>query len=673
MKNKDLSTDFTKKGSEESVAAALLILFGFVLLCLLWSAITYTIDKEHKKELADSVTETQNLARAFEENMLRTIISTDQMAMFLKYQYEKKGYAIDMSPYQSVGALRLQPFVLLSIADENGDLIISNQEPFVSSNIFDRDHFQVHKAKDSDNLFISQPVLGRSSGKWSIQMTRRINKSDGSFGGVVIVSLDPSYLTKIYQKLDLGKDASIAIVGRDGIVRAWQSDKDSDVGRDLVNENSPLISQLSISNAGHYTEISPTDGISRINSYRTLPDYPLVVVVGIAENEVLSDFYQRQARYYHIAIILTIFIFGVCSTLTYVLRDRQRAENIRNALYKISERASTSYDLEDLYRSVHAIISDLISADNFYIALYDKKDDRLNFPYRVDAHDGGLGNRKFANGLPEYIIRTEKPLYVTSKQRGILDNQIEVYGACAEAWMGVPLIANNNVFGVMAVFTYTEGITYTKKDQEVLSFISNQVAMAIKRKQAEEDMRYLGTHDILTGLYNRAFLENELERLEKNSQTAIAIFMCDIDGLKLVNDTFGHTIGDHLLVSAGALVQQCLREGDILARFGGDEFVIIMQGASDADARLICGQINNAMAKHNAENLGMPISISLGYGIKENVNMSLQNLLKEADKSMYREKLHHSSSARSDIVRTVMKLQQERDSATDEHVSVSCS
>lgn len=311
------------------MAIALLILFAFIMLCLLWFTIAYMVDKDYKKELADAVTVTKNLARAFEEHTLRTIISTDQMAMFLKYQYEKEGRAFDMSPYQSEGDLGLRPFVLLSIADEKGNLIISNQEPFVFSNISDREHFRVHIAEDSGKLFISQPVLGRSSGKWSIQMTRRINKPDGAFGGAAIVSLDPFYLTGFYQHLDLGKGSSISLVGRDGILRAWQSDKGSRSG--IVNEDSPLISHLAVSNAGHYSAISTADGINRINSYRALLEYPLVVVVGIAEDEVLSDFYQRRVRYYGIAVILTMFILGVCGTLIYVIRDRQQAERIRKA------------------------------------------------------------------------------------------------------------------------------------------------------------------------------------------------------------------------------------------------------------------------------------------------------------------------------------------------------
>lgn len=319
----------TNKESGKNGTFMLITLFGFITLCLLWLTIDYIIENDKKKELADAVTVTQNLARAFEEHTLRTIISTDQMVMFLKYQYEKEGRAIDMAPYHSEGDLGLQPFVLLSIADENGDLIISNQEPFVFSNISDREHFRVHIAKDSGKLFISQPVLGRSSGKWSIQMTRRINKSDGSFGGAAIVSLDPFYFTHFYQQLDLGKGASIALVGLDGIVRAWQSDKGSD--SDIVNGDSPLRSHLAVSNAGYYSAISTADGINRINSYRALIDYPFVVVVGMAEDEVLSDFYQRRVRYYGIAIILTLFILSVCGTLIYVLYNRRKAEYIRNA------------------------------------------------------------------------------------------------------------------------------------------------------------------------------------------------------------------------------------------------------------------------------------------------------------------------------------------------------
>ena len=176
----------------------LIVVFGVSLLCLIWAGVYYQLDNERQAELRSAIRDTANMARAFEEHTLRTINSADQAALFLKYQYEQEGREMDIPRYVRQGRFANLPFVLLGVIDEHGQFAVSNQVPFVPSNLKDREHFQVHLGVDKGDLFISKPVLGRSSGKWSIQMTRRANKPDGSLAGVVVVSVDPFYFTELF-------------------------------------------------------------------------------------------------------------------------------------------------------------------------------------------------------------------------------------------------------------------------------------------------------------------------------------------------------------------------------------------------------------------------------------------------------------------------------------------
>lgn len=311
-------------------ANIIIILFGIFLLSFIWIGLYYKVQSERQLAISDAFKDTANFARAFEEHTLRTIKSADQAALFLKYQYEQEAQAINIPQYIKEGRLTNQPFVLLSVMDENGDLVVSSQVPFVASNLKDREHFMVHKEYDTRQLFISKPVLGRSSGKWSIQMTRRVNKPDGSFGGVVVVSVDPFYFTRFYQQVDLGKNSTISLVGQDGIVRARESGITSEVGQDV--SQSPLMEHLAVSVFGNYVATSTIDSVKRIYGYRAMGDYPFVVSVGLSEEEVFQDLNGRVISYYWVAGMTTIVIAIFIIMLLFItVRQRSTAEALKQA------------------------------------------------------------------------------------------------------------------------------------------------------------------------------------------------------------------------------------------------------------------------------------------------------------------------------------------------------
>lgn len=277
---------------------------------LVWGAVFYQADSEEKMVREASFTENLNLARAFEEHTIRTIKSVDQAVLFLKFQYEKYGDKVDIAEYVREGMIISSIFNQLGVIDENGIYILSNLPNHKKVDLSDREHFKVHKAKDTNELFISKPVLGRASGKWSIQMTRRINKPDGSFGGVVVISLDPFYFSDFYRSVDLGPGSVVSLVGRDGIVRARRSGEDNRVGQDL--SQTPFMRMVAEKPAGSLAAVSANDGVSRLYSYRALKDYPLIVAVGTAEEVAMANFHARRNGYFSFAAgtTLLIVLFG---------------------------------------------------------------------------------------------------------------------------------------------------------------------------------------------------------------------------------------------------------------------------------------------------------------------------------------------------------------------------
>lgn len=192
--------------------------------------------------------------------------------------------------------------------------------------------------------------------------------------------------------------------------------------------------------------------------------------------------------------------------------------------------------------------------------------------------------------------------------------------------------------------------------------------MSIERKEAEKKLRFLSMYDPVTGLYNRAFLNEELKRLEYCFP--LSMIICDIDGLKLVNDTLGHSAGDELLIRAATVISAVLDKQMIAARLGGDEFAVLLPNKERQQAEYICSRIRQQVKDYNEQTTGMPLSLSLGFATRDSSELTLQELYKEADSSMYQEKMNRSSSVRSDMVNTIINLLENRESLRKDILTV---
>jgi diguanylate cyclase (GGDEF)-like protein/PAS domain S-box-containing protein len=184
-------------------------------------------------------------------------------------------------------------------------------------------------------------------------------------------------------------------------------------------------------------------------------------------------------------------------------------------------------------------------------------------------------------------------------------------------------------------------------------------------KKAEEDIKFLSFHDRLTGLHNRAYFDNELERLDTQRQLPLSLIVGDVNGLKLINDSFGHIHGDMLLKKIADILRQCFRGDDILSRWGGDEFSVILPRTSYSEAVSIMERVYKSCEEHST--YIMPLSMSMGAATKENSSKTLKQLLKEAEDNMYQHKMTKNQSVRSSIINSLVIALQEKDYETEEH------
>ena len=173
-------------------------------------------------------------------------------------------------------------------------------------------------------------------------------------------------------------------------------------------------------------------------------------------------------------------------------------------------------------------------------------------------------------------------------------------------------------------------------------------------KKREEEIKYISYHDILTGLYNRTFFEEEQKRFDLSRKFPISLIMGDVNGLKLVNDTIGHNAGDELLRQIAQILKKTCRGDDIIARIGGDEFVILMSQTDSAGSSEVCNRIYQACKDYEKTKgfKNIILSISLGHATKSGKGRSVEELLSEAEQMLYQKK----NIDRAKVKKTILRL-----------------
>lgn len=248
---------------------------------------------------------------------------------------------------------------------------------------------------------------------------------------------------------------------------------------------------------------------------------------------------------------------------------------------------------------------------------------------------------------PARAFKTFNKVFTTGKpERGLILEMIRKDGAIRFGELSISLIRN--------------------RDGRVTGFkgIGKDVT---DRIEYERKLEYLSLHDQLTGIYNRAYFESELERLSGSREFPVTIISADLDGLKLINDTIGHNAGDHLLQNCALVMKESLRQSDILARVGGDEFSVILPRTDKPTGENIVRRMREKINNYNMNNEDLLLGISLGVATAENSEETLKTLFKRADDMMYRDKLYRSSSSRGKIVQSLLAALAERDYITEGH------
>ena len=380
------------------------------------------------------------------------------------------------------------------------------------------------------------------------------------------------------------------------------------------------------------------------------------------------------------------------SSLRNEIAERRRNEQVQSALFKIAKLSNSEINLRSFYASLHRVISELIYAENFFIALVSEDGETLEFPYQVDQKTSWRVSRAGGKGLPEYVVRTSKPLYLSAgsdlTRELIAAGEIVAEGAKAECWFGVPLICSGETVGVLAVQSYQKGMRYDEREQALLIFVSHHVSSALERRTAADSLMQANTelelrvrartaelfeanrdlrgqiaerrrmesqlihqtlHDALTGLPNRALFQQRLKRATSRSARDpgydFAVLFLDLDRFKVINDSLGHLVGDELLIQVGKRLGHSMRANDTVSRLGGDEFAVLLEDINGIEeARAAAHRIRESLAEpFMISDREIYTSTSVGIAVGHAGYESPDEILRDADAAMY----HAKSRGRS--------------------------
>ena len=327
-------------------ARGMVALALFLLIAAILANLIYNVWDERRSVVEDAGRESQNLAQVLEEQTAGMINAVDLTLMSVGHLLDLDRPTVrlnDSRVFERLrGSLKSLPFVrAIFITDDKGRMIYdTDSNPAKNLDFSDREYFVAHRDGQAQGLHISPPLMSRTQHIWFISMSRRLSRADGSFAGVAVAAVEPQYLERFYQSINVGAAGVVSLLLRDGIMLVRSPAVDGATGKNF--RDSPLfVTQLPKAEVGTYQAPSLVDSTTRIFSYRALPGRPLVVVIGLDRDEVLSKWSSRARTYGLVSTALMLII----AWLGYlVFRELRRRDLLTSELQLSEERYRRALD-----------------------------------------------------------------------------------------------------------------------------------------------------------------------------------------------------------------------------------------------------------------------------------------------------------------------------------------
>jgi diguanylate cyclase (GGDEF)-like protein len=329
--------------------------------------------------------------------------------------------------------------------------------------------------------------------------------------------------------------------------------------------------------------------------------------------------------------------------------------------YDIGRVLTSSLNPKDVFSRVMNLIGEYFSPRNWSLLLMEENSGRLKFEIVMGVDVAKLDNVyiEAGEGIAGWVCQSGKPAVVTDvkKDPRFSDRLDQILGFTTRSIVCVPLVnQNSRVIGVIElinkiapplegaepgappVYSGEGDLPFSEMDVEILSAIGVFTGIAAENAFLHQKVKDLARVDSLTGIYNRHYFNEVLKREQKRVKRysySICILMMDIDGLKEINDRYGHLTGDRVICDISGMLKSSIRESDVLARYGGDEFIILMPKADTEDGNHLAGRITRKIEEWNEKTPESEPRLGLSVGAYASGSEDLTDILREADRELY--------------------------------------
>ncbi|MFA7560940.1 MAG: HD domain-containing phosphohydrolase [Candidatus Izemoplasmatales bacterium] len=631
------------------------ILFSFVTMAFFFTVAYVTIKDNQEESLTLELENSKN-------QILQDFLKIETILLNLESQVITNDSDTDL--LNLIIDIDQKSDIISSLYLGKPDKTMVNSSGFVPGPDFDlTTRIWYERAVQSDEVIITPAFINQTANRVIVTLAKAVYIDD-VLAGVIATDIDIMAITNFVSEKQIGENGFAFLIDENDNLIAYPGLEIDDIRLHPLDELDPNLEIISGSGTQSDFTIGENTGVLK---FETIQPYNYTIGIFIPETEFNAGLKTISDVFIYLSV--SMFVLSVVLLLVYNLRVKKPLEILLNDIDKIDISSSTDYRLpepnKDEYLPVRKSINNVIEATNFYFKKNIKTRDLLAIEnQRVKLlmestadiiFEANIDNEfvsVFGKGLE--IINLKSADFIGKKSRDIFEESgLEREKMYNKALKGEHIIYDWDFKKEEKILHFESSISpIYNQDKQIIGIVDIARDITVPMEKQKE-IEYISIHDFLTGLYNRRYFVEAFVDKDKPANYPLAIMMIDLNGLKILNDAYGHDSGDSALKQVASVLKDYASEKDTVCRIGGDEFVIISTKTNTETLEKTKELIRDKLAKLYVKNI--PLSVAIGYEIKTTDSTTFEEIMKNAENQMYRNKVTEGRSIRNKSIVAILK------------------